>query len=553
MTTHWETEAQPAAAGPSGAWPSSSFLLLPAIDLKGGRCVRLQQGDLTRPAVYSDDPVAMALRWQEEGARALHVVDLDGAASGEPRHLEVLRRLTRALSIPVQFGGGLRTSGAVAAALDAGAARVVVGTAAVLRPLWTADLLRRHPDRVVVAVDARQGRVATHGWQEDSGLGLEDAGRTLLGLGVKEVLYTDIPRDGMLTGADTDGARRLAALGLRVLASGGVSRLDEVRALAGLSRQGVAGAVVGKALYEGKLCLPEALRAAREAAGSGLTRRIVPCLDVRDGRVVKGVRFTALRDAGDPAELAAAYDRAGADELVFYDISASPSGRRAMPEVVARVAAEAFIPLTVGGGIADLEDIRRLLRAGADKVSINTQAVLHPDLIARGADRFGSQCITVGVDTRRVYDGARWTGRWEVVTHGGRRPAGRDLLDWVTEAERLGAGELVLNSMDADGTADGYDLELNRAVADRVAIPVVASGGAGRLEDFYRVLTEGGADAALAASLFHFGRLTIAEVKQYLAERGVPVRWAAAPPVAQLSAPAGAAASSKEGWADGDG
>jgi len=525
MTTTPETSVRPA-----GAWPAASFLLLPAIDLKDGRCVRLRQGDLSQATAYGDDPVAVALRWQAEGAQALHVVDLDGAAAGEPRHLQVLRRMTSALSIPVQFGGGLRTPEAVADALAAGAARAVVGTAAILSPALLAGLLRDHPGRVVVALDARDGRVATHAWQGDSGLDLEEAARTLLGLGLREVLYTDISRDGMLTGADLAGTLRLARLGLRVLASGGVARLDEVRCFAGLSRQGVAGAVVGKALYDGALQLPDALRAVQEEAGSGLTRRIVPCLDVKDGRVVKGVRFTALRDAGDPAEMAAAYDRAGADELVFYDISASAEGRRTTVEVVARAAAEAFIPLTVGGGIADLEDIRRLLRAGADKVSVNTQAVLHPDLVARGAERFGSQCIVVGVDTRRVYEGQRWTGRWEVVTHGGRRPTGRDLLEWVAEAERLGAGELVVNSIDADGTENGYDLELNRTVADRVSIPVVASGGAGTPEDFYRVLTEGGADAALAASLFHFGRLTVAGLKEYLAERGVPVRPVAAPP-----------------------
>ncbi|MHB9144816.1 MAG: imidazole glycerol phosphate synthase subunit HisF [Symbiobacteriia bacterium] len=259
-------------------------------------------------------------------------------------------------------------------------------------------------------------------------------------------------------------------------------------------------------------------------AGSGLARRIIPCLDVKDGRVVKGVRFEGLRDAGDPVALARLYDQAGADELVFYDISAAAEGRSTMIDVVARTAAEAFIPLTVGGGIGSVGDIRDLLRAGADKVSINSQAVADPGLLARGAERFGAQCIVLGVDARRVFEGGRWTGRWEVVTHGGRRPAGLDLLEWVTLAERLGAGEIVLNSIDADGTQGGYDLAATRAVADAVRVPVVASGGAGKLDDFCQALTVGGADAALAASLFHYGTLTIAAVKEYLAAQGVPVR-----------------------------
>lgn len=519
-------QAKPVQAAP--AWPAEPFLLLPAIDLQGGRCVRLRQGDLSHATAYGDDPVAMARRWQGAGARALHVVDLDGAAEGEPRHLDVLRRMAAAVQIPIQYGGGLRRSEAVAAAVEAGAARVVIGTRAATDPDFVADLTARFPGRIVVALDARDGRLATHGWQQDSGLSLAAVAESLQQRGVAEVIYTDIRRDGMLAGPDAAGALELAHAGLRVLASGGVRETPDLMALARMAPQGIVGAIVGKALYEGILDLGTARvavnGAVNGAATSALTRRIVPCLDVKEGRVVKGVRFAQLRDAGDPVELAALYDRSGADEMVFYDISASAEGRRTMVEVVARTAAEAFIPLTVGGGIANLEDIRRLLQAGADKISINTQAVLDPGLIARGADRFGSQCIVLGVDTRRVYEDDRWTGRWEVVTHGGRRPTGRDLLKWVTEAERLGAGEVVLNSIDGDGTRDGYDIDLTRAVAERVKIPVVASGGAGKLEDFYEVLTAGHADAALAASLFHFGELTIGAVKEYLAAREVPVR-----------------------------
>ena len=249
-----------------------------------------------------------------------------------------------------------------------------------------------------------------------------------------------------------------------------------------------------------------------------LAKRVIPCLDVKDGRVVKGVQFVDLRDAGDPVEAALAYDAQGADELVFLDITASHEDRAIMLDVVRRTAEGIYMPLTVGGGIRSADDVRRLLRAGADKVSLNTAALERPAVIREAAERFGSQCIVVAIDARR--DGDRWT----VFTHGGRRPTGRDALAWAQEAVGLGAGEILLTSMDRDGTKDGYDLELTRAVSQAVSVPVIASGGAGSLEHFYEALTEGFADAALAASLFHFGIHTIAETKDYLAERGVEVR-----------------------------
>jgi imidazole glycerol-phosphate synthase subunit HisF len=249
-----------------------------------------------------------------------------------------------------------------------------------------------------------------------------------------------------------------------------------------------------------------------------LAKRVIPCLDVKDGRVVKGVRFVDLRDAGDPVEAAMAYDAQGADELVFLDITASHENRDIMLDVVARTAEGIYMPLTVGGGIRGIDDIRRLLRAGADKVSLNTAALERPALIREAAERFGSQCIVVAIDARRVGDG------FTVYTHGGRRPTGRDAVVWAREAMQLGAGEILLTSMDRDGTKDGYDLELTRAIATAVDVPVIASGGAGSLEHLWEGLVEGGADAVLAASIFHFGIYTIAEAKAALRERGVPVR-----------------------------
>jgi len=250
-----------------------------------------------------------------------------------------------------------------------------------------------------------------------------------------------------------------------------------------------------------------------------LARRIIPCLDVDGGRVVKGIRFVDIRDAGDPVEMAAVYDREGADELVFLDITASWEGRDTMIDVVRRTAEQVFIPLTVGGGVRAVDDVRNLLRAGADKVSLNTAAVRDPDVLFGSAREFGSQCIVIAIDARRA------NGSWEVVVEGGRTPTGIDAVEWARRAtgERA-AGEVLLTSMDRDGTKDGYDLGLTRAISDAVEVPVIASGGAGTAEHFAEALTDGGADAALAASVFHFGEMRITEVKAHLAARGIPVR-----------------------------
>jgi len=255
-----------------------------------------------------------------------------------------------------------------------------------------------------------------------------------------------------------------------------------------------------------------------------LAKRIIPCLDVKDGRVVKGTRFLNLRDAGDPVEQAVFYDAERADELVFLDITASHERRDIMRDVVRRVAESIFIPFTVGGGLRTVEDIREILVAGADKISVNSPAVKRPELIAEGAKRFGCQCIVVAIDAKRLPATNGDAPRWEVYVNGGRVPTGRDAVAWAREAEDRGAGEILLTSMDGDGTQDGYDVTLLRAVSDAVRIPVIASGGAGKLEHFHQALTDGGASAALAASLFHYKQLTVAQVKSYLAERGVPVR-----------------------------
>ncbi len=282
-----------------------------------------------------------------------------------------------------------------------------------------------------------------------------------------------------------------------------------------------------------------------------LAKRIIPCLDVKDGRVVKGINFVELRDAGDPVEQAKLYDEAGADELVFLDITATHEARKTVMELARAVADQVFIPFTIGGGINSVDDMRGILRAGADKISVNSAAVRNPDIISQGAEAFGSQAVVVAIDARRVRERSSVSGNpssvvseqltdsqftihnsqlttphWEVYVSGGRTPTGLDAVAWAKEAERRGAGEILLTSMDGDGTQEGYDIELTRAIADAVNIPIIASGGAGTLQHFAQALTEGNADAALAASLFHYKQLTIAEVKSYLAQQGIPVRGA---------------------------
>ena len=251
-----------------------------------------------------------------------------------------------------------------------------------------------------------------------------------------------------------------------------------------------------------------------------ITKRIIPCLDVKDGRVVKGVNFENLGDVASPVDMAKLYTKSGADELVFYDITASAEGRKLFTEILTETASNVFIPLTVGGGISSIADFDRVLKCAADKVSVNSAAILNPDLIAEAADRFGSQCVVLAIDAKRREDGSGWN----VYRNGGRIDMGIDAVEWAVKADRLGAGEILLTSMDCDGTKAGYDLELTRTIAENVSVPVIASGGAGNMEHFYEALTEGKADAALAASLFHYRELEIRDVKQYLRDRGVSVR-----------------------------
>jgi imidazole glycerol-phosphate synthase subunit HisF len=343
--------------------------------------------------------------------------------------------------------------------------------------------------------------------------------------GVMALVYTDISRDGMMQGVNVEATARLArGVRIPVIASGGVSSLDDIRRLLEYEDEGIEGVIVGRALYEGTVHSAGSDRTRRWRAGlKMLARRIIPCLDVDAGRVVKGVNFVGIRDAGDPVEVARRYDAQGADEITFLDITASSDERETIVHVVEQVAEQVFIPLTVGGGIREVADIRRLLNAGADKVSINTAAVQRPELVAEAAARVGSQCIVVAIDAKRVQDDAEYP-HWEVYTHGGRRGTGIDAVAWAQKMVQLGAGEILLTSMDRDGTRIGFDLDLTRTVSDAVNIPVIASGGVGELAHLVAGVVDGHADAVLAASIFHFGQHTVAEVKAAMAAAGVPVR-----------------------------
>ncbi len=613
--------------------------LLPAIDLRHGRVVRLRQGDAGRATEYASEPLAVAAGFAAAGVSRIHVVDLD-AAFGEPPQRELIARLAAVLAMPatmpaaapaspaassgrrvgLQLGGGLRDRAAVEWALAAGCERVVLGSLVARDPGAFAALARAFPGRLLPALETAGGEPRVAGWTQGAGSSLDEICRRLRDLPCPAVLVTDVERDGMLCGPNLELALRVAAAtGLPALLSGGVATLADLAAAAALPA--IAGAILGRALYEGNIDLAAALavcagapwprpRAAarggaderaglgagagagagvaagagvgagadeREGAGagagvgagadegvgagagagvgagagggvgagagpSGLTRRVIPCLDVAAGRVVKGVRFRDLADQGDPAAAAARYAAQGADEIVFLDITAAPEGRDTDLDWVRRTAERVFIPLTVGGGVRSTGDAGRVLRAGADKVAVNTAAVRRPELIGELARRFGSQCVVLSVDARRRVAPATDAGTadtagtaggagdplaagpaWEVVIEGGRTPTGRDALEWIREGVAAGAGEVLLTSIDRDGTRGGYDLPLIAAAAGAVPVPLIASGGAGTAAHLAAALAAGAA-AVLAASIFHQDSCTVAEVKRDLAAAGFPMR-----------------------------
>jgi imidazole glycerol-phosphate synthase subunit HisF len=488
--------------------------LIPSLDLLNGRVVRLTRGDFATARVYGEPEAVLDALDVPRGAR-LHVVDLEASRSGRPIETGIVRRLAHR-DLIVQVGGGIRSLDDARRWLDCGAERIVVGTVAANAPGLLAQLVDTFgADRVIPAVDLRDGIVRIDGWEREASASLQQIFTRIESLGLPEALVTDISCDGALRGPSFALYRQLKALtSVKVIASGGVSTASDVVSLARLPN--VSGCVIGKALLERRIDLTAAR--ARVAVPNAIPERVIPCLDVRDGRVVKGVSFVNIRDAGDPVECAMRYEEEGADELVMLDISATDRDTSTALDTVRRVAESLFIPLTVGGGVRTVADFRAMLQAGADRVAINSAALRRPELIRECATEFGVQAVVLSCDAKRAGD------RWLATARSGSEITAVDAVEWCKHVEALGAGEILLTSVDRDGTNSGFDVELLRAVTSAIDIGVIASGGAGRVDDFREAIESGGARAVLAASLFHDRVLTVGDVKRYLDAEGIPVR-----------------------------
>lgn len=485
--------------------------IFPAIDIINGECVRLTQGDYNEVTVFDKDPIKVAIKWQDEGGKFLHIVDLDGAKKGISINDETIKKMVEVLKIPIEIGGGIRTLEDIDKKLSMGVNRVILGSAAVKNPeIIKEAILKYGPEKVVVGIDAKKGYICINGWIEKTNILALDFCHELEKMGVKYVIYTDIAKDGMMEGPNISETKELIEkTNLKIIASGGIKDFDDIKALKNINAYGV---IIGKALYLGNIKIKDAQKINNNLLG----KRIIPCLDVKDGRVVKGVNFINLIDAGDPVVIAKAYSDKGADEIVFLDITATHEKRKTIIDVVKKTAKQVFIPLTVGGGISSIKDIREILLAGADKVSLNSAAVRNPNLINEASNKFGNQCIVVAIDAKKIGD------EYKVFINGGRINTNLDCIAWAKECESRGAGEILLTSMDADGTKKGFELDLTRKITEAINIPVIASGGAGSMEDFKNVFEY--ADAGLAASLFHFKEMEIKDLKEYLYNENIPVR-----------------------------
>jgi len=482
------------------------MLIIPAIDILGGCCVRLRQGKYRDVTSYSNDPVKVAKDFAKQGAKYLHLVDLDGAKQGITSNFEIVMAIRKAVTIPIQIGGGIRNFDDAFTYLNSGIDRVVIGSSAILNVSLIGRLINEFgSERIVVSMDVRDDKVMICGWEEKTKIEIDKFLLILKKLGVKLLCVTDISKDGMMSGPNFELIKKVLVFDFKVIAAGGICSEGQ---LIKLEAMGTYGAIIGKAVCEGRIKIDR----------NYLTKRIIPCMDVKDGRVVKGIHFANLRDAGDPVELAKFYSEAGADELVFLDISATVEERNLLYGLVEKIARAINIPFTVGGGIKSVEEVQQLLCTGADKVSIGSKAVLDPSFITDIANQFGTQCIVISLDCKKATDS------WELFINGGGLATEIDALKFAVEMEKAGAGELLINSLDRDGTGDGYDIELLKEISKVVNIPIIASSGAGSSEDFLKAFNYGCADAALAATLFHFGKLQIPSLKKYLSDQNITIR-----------------------------
>ncbi len=492
------------------------------MDIREGKVVRLTQGDFSKQITYSNDPVAILRQFIKAGAWWMHIINLDGALKGDFRNnlsyrvILNLIKLSKQAGIKVQIGGGIRSIETIEELIDQGTDRIILGTIAFDDDKLLEILSKQYRSKIAIALDSSNKTIRTKGWQFDTNLDIFKVFSKLENLGIQDFIVTDIMKDGTSTGLNTNlyvELKKEKKPNTRIIASGGISSIgDVVKAL-----EYADGVIVGKALYNRNIPLKLLSSFLDDLHKSRLVKRIIPCLDVKNGRVVKGVKFKNLRDSGDPVDLARYYNENGADELVFLDISATLEGRKSMLNTIRSVAEEIFIPLTVGGGIKTIEDMTVIIKAGAEKVSINSAAINDPNLITKGAIKFGSQSIVVAIDAKKKGES------WEVYSHSGTKPTGLDVLEWVKKVVDKGAGELLVTSMDRDGTNSGYDLDLIRCITDIVSVPVIASGGAGNKEHFKEAINNG-AEAVLAASLFHFNLLRIQDLKEFLNAHDVLVR-----------------------------
>ena len=492
------------------------------MDIRGGKVVRLTQGDFSRQITYSNDPIAILKQFIEVGALWIHVINLDGALTGNfqknlsyPVILDLIK-LSKQSGIRIQIGGGIRNIETIEELINKGTDRIILGTIVFDDSKLLKVLSKHYRSKIAIALDSSNKTIRTKGWQHDTNLDIFEVFSKLENLGIQDFIVTDIMKDGTSSGLNTNlylELKKKKMLRTRIIASGGISSINDVEMALEFSD----GVIVGKALYNGNIPLGDLGRFLDNLHKSRLVKRIIPCLDVKNGRVVKGIKFKNLRDSGDPVDLARYYNENGADELVFLDISATLEGRKSMLNTIRSVAEEVFIPLTVGGGIRTIEDMTVIIKAGAEKVSINSAAISDPNLITEGAKKFGSQCIVVAIDAKKKGES------WEVYSHSGTKPTGLDVLEWVKTVVDKGAGELLVTSMDKDGTNSGYDLELIRAITEIVSVPVIASGGAGNKMHFVEAINNG-AEAVLAASLFHFNLLRIQDLKEFMNNYDILVR-----------------------------
>ncbi len=476
--------------------------LLPAIDLMDGQCVRLKQGEYAERTTYPWSPLQMAELFEKMRYEWLHIIDLDGAREGESLNKKTIQAILASTGLKVQVGGGIRSLARIEEWFELGVSRVLLGTLAMEQPEVLLEAVKKFgPEAIVVTMDIKEGVIRTRGWKEAAPLKVEDFISRLISSGVRSIFCTDISRDGMQEGPNVELYKKLVRDHPEIYwtAAGGIRTPHDRKKL---EKVGVKEAIIGSLFYEGSL----------------LTKRIIPCLDVKEGRTVKGIQFLNLKDAGDPIELAKTYAQQGADELVFLDITAAKENRSTMLDWVRKVAEVTSIPFTVGGGISSVEDIRSVLECGADKVSLNSAIIKNPALINEASQQFGSQCIVAAVDVKKTPKG------WKVFVKGGSEETDWDALDWIQEVERRGAGEILLTSMDSDGTKQGFDLELLRAVKSRTSLPVIASGGAGSMQDFADLFKENLAEAGLAASVFHYGEIPIPQLKQHLISQSIMMR-----------------------------